>query len=439
MSEKLVIKGFSALSKSEKIKLIATNHPNPEEFIKKMEYFWLKDNTLQQQIDEFSENTLSNFIFPFGIVPNVHINEKQYAVPVVIEESSVVAAAAHSARFWAKHGGFHASIIDNKKLGQIHFTWKGDFKQLESVFPILQINIRDACAPLTSNMQKRGGGILDIELLDLRDQMEDYYQIKMSFDTKDSMGANFINSILEESSEVLKDFLQNQLIFPEVHDCEVIMAILSNYTPDCKAKVFVECPIEELADISGRMTPETFAQKFKQAVQIANIDTYRATTHNKGIFNGIDSVVLATGNDFRAVEACGHTYASRSGKYRGYGDICIENGTFKYAIEIPIALGTVGGLTKLHPLAQLSLELLGNPSAEELMLIALTVGLANNFSAIRSLVTHGIQLGHMKMHLLNILNSMNANDDEKLQAIEYFKNHKVSVVGVKNFLNNLKH
>jgi hydroxymethylglutaryl-CoA reductase len=152
----------------------------------------------------------------------------------------------------------------------------------------------------------------------------------------------------------------------------------------------------------------------------------------------VDAVVLATGNDFRAIEAAGHTYAARSGKYRSLSEVKIENGKFRYSLKLPLALGTVGGLTSLHPLVKKSLELLGNPKAEELMMITATMGLANNFGAIKSLVTSGIQKGHMKMHLLNILNSFDASDAEKKQAIEYFKNIKVSYSNVSDFVDALR-
>jgi len=216
------------------------------------------------------------------------------------------------------------------------------------------------------------------------------------------------------------------------------MSILSNYTPECLVECWVECDIEELASEDLGMGAEPFAEKFEKAVKIAQIDTCRATTHNKGIFNGIDAVALATGNDFRAIEAAGHTYAARTGKYQSLSEVTIKDGKFRYSLKLPLALGTVGGLTTLHPLVKKSLELLDNPKAEELMMITATMGLANNFGAIKSLVTSGIQKGHMKMHLLNILNTFDATDEEKKQAIEYFKNIKVSYANVSDFLTALR-
>ena len=190
------------------------------------------------------------------------------------------------------------------------------------------------------------------------------------------------------------------------------MCILSNYTPECIVRAEVECPIERLTEGTD-VSPKEFAKKFEQAIHVATIEPYRATTHNKGIFNGIDAVVIATGNDFRAIEACGHTYASRDGQYRGLTHVDISNDNFKFWIEVPMALGTIGGLTSLHPMVKFAHRLLGNPNAEQLMKIIACVGLAQNFGAVRSLVTTGIQKGHMKMHLLNIINQLGVTQEEK--------------------------
>jgi hydroxymethylglutaryl-CoA reductase len=216
------------------------------------------------------------------------------------------------------------------------------------------------------------------------------------------------------------------------------MAILSNYTPDCRVKAFVECEISDLNDPSLGMSAEEFAEKFARAIRISKVDVTRATTHNKGIFNGIDAVVVATGNDYRAVEACGHAYAARDGQYRGLSDVSLENGKFRFSLEIPLAIGTVGGLTSLHPLARLSLMMLGRPSASELMKIVATIGLAQNFAAVRSLITSGIQKGHMKMHLMNILNHLEASEKESEQAKKYFENEVISFKSVREFVSGLR-
>ena len=432
-------KGFSKLLKEEKLKLIANYFENPGEVISLLKSYWHSDSKQQQLFDEFSENTITNFFIPYGISPNVTINGKDYIVPMVIEESSVVAAASAAAKFWGERGGFHAEVIDVRKVGQVHFGWSGDKEKLFALFPKIEERLLADTATMTEKMKKRGGGILGMRLIDYSAQIPDYYQIRVEFGTGDAMGANFINSVLEQFGHSLQDFFAEQKDLPEeLRKVEIIMTILSNNTPDCRVKVWVECPVEQLDGIDEHLSGAEYAKKFKKAVDIAHIDTDRATTHNKGIYNGIDAVVIATGNDFRAVEAAGHTFASRNGHYESLSTATIENGIFHFELEVPMALGTVGGLTSLHPLAKKTLELLGNPTAPELMTIAATMGLANNFSAVRSLTTKGIQAGHMKMHLNNILNQLKASDDEKKKAREYFKDKTVSFAAVEQFLDSLK-
>jgi len=433
MQEKKIITGFSKLSKLDKIKEVTQYFDKPKEMRDLMASFWFADEKQQDLFDEFSENTISNFHFPFGIAPNVLINGKNYLIPMVIEESSVVAAASNSAKFWSTRGGFHTRIVSTTKIGQVHFLWKGRKKELEANFAELKQELIEGTNEITQNMRERGGGILDIELVDMRNEIPDYYQLKASFNTLDAMGANFINSCLEEFADILKNFVIRKKEIRE-KEVNVIMSILSNYTPECLVEAWVECPVDEFKVMDPDLTAEEFVWKFEKAVQIATVDPHRATTHNKGIFNGIDAVVLATGNDFRAVEACGHTFAARDGQYRSLTQLKVENGIFRYSLLLPISLGTVGGLTSLHPLAKFTLELLGDPSAEDLMQISAVAGLANNFGALRSLTTKGIQKGHMKMHLLNILNTFGATEQEKEAAIEHFKTEKVSFNAVEAFL-----
>ena len=277
-------------------------------------------------------------------------------------------------------------------------------------------------------MEARGGGILDIKLINKTAQLKGYHQLHVTFETMDAMGANFINSCLEQIASTFKTGSK------EIH---VVMSILSNYVPDCLVRAEVSCNVEDLVtdeSYSGR----EFADTFIQAVQIAEVEPFRAVTHNKGIMNGVDSVVLATGNDFRAVEAGVHAYAARSGSYSSLTHASIEEGIFRFWIEIPLALGTVGGLTGLHPLVKTALELLGNPSAKELMEIVAVAGLAQNFAALKSLTTTGIQQGHMKMHLLNILNQFEATDKEKLQLVEHFKKNTVTHSAVVEAIEKLR-
>lgn len=437
MAQYKYIKGFSKLTNQEKLDLIADWQGKEKGNFQILEDFKVKDNQIQSRLEEISENVMSNYFLPYSIAPNFMINGKYYFVPMVIEESSVVAAASAAAKFWFNKGGFSSKVISTTKVGQVHFQWNGDSFNLFSHFDELKEILLKDSESLLINMKKRGGGVSNIELIDFTDEMADYYQLKVSFETVDAMGANIINSVLEQMAASLKQYILSNCSVEE-KNCEIIMAILSNHTPESIVECSVECPIDQLAEISGELSPEDYANKFKMAVDIANIDIYRATTHNKGIYNGIDAVVLATGNDFRAVEACGHSYAAKSGHYKSLTEVEIENEKFKYTLKIPMALGTVGGLTSMHPLAKLSLDILGNPSARELMEITAAVGLANTFSAVKALTTSGIQKGHMRFHLNNILNSLNADEAEKEKATTYFKDKKVSYKAVQDYLASIK-
>ena len=433
------IAGFSKLSKEEKINWIAKEYfSNPQEAISILKNYWNADEKLQQLHDEFIENTISNFYIPLGVAPNFLINGKYNSIPMAIEESSVVAAASKSAKFWSTRGGFKATVINTEKIGQVHFIFKGDGSKLTSFFDKSKTKFYTNTESITKNMQKRGGGILDIELRDKTSLLPNYYQLHATFETKDSMGANFINSCLEQFAKTLKEEAQCYDLFSEEEkDIEVVMSILSNYVPNCVVRAEVSCPINDLAE-KHIENPKAFAERFIRAVQIAEVEPFRAVTHNKGIMNGIDAVVLATGNDFRAVEAGIHAYASRNGSYSSLSHAKIENGIFTFWLEVPLALGTVGGLTSLHPLVKLSLEMLENPSAKELMQFVAVAGLAQNFAALRSLTTTGIQDGHMKMHLNNILNQFEADEEERVLIRKHFKHHVISHSAVVEFIENLR-
>lgn len=436
---KQAVSGFSKLSKEEKINWIAkTYFSNPSQAIATIKQYWNNDSKLQQLHDEFIENTISNFYLPMGIAPNFLINNTYYSVPMVIEESSVVAAAAKAAKFWSVRGGFKTTVLGTQKIGQVHFMYSGDFEKLNRFFEQIKPQFYTDTDNITKNMQQRGGGITSIELRNKTNQLENYYQIHATFETKDSMGANFINSCLEQFAKTLKREAQLFEHFSTIEkNIEVVMCILSNYVPNCVVRAEVSCKIEELTE-KKIDNPQEFAEKFVQAVQIAEIEPFRAVTHNKGVMNGIDAVVLATGNDFRAIEAGAHAYASRNGAYSSLSHAKIEGDVFTFWLEFPLALGTVGGLTSLHPLVKLALEILEKPSAEELMQIVAATGLAQNFAALRSLTTTGIQEGHMKMHLNNILNQYQATKEERLAVIKHFENNTISHASVVELIENLR-
>lgn len=434
------VEGFSKMTKEGKIEWLVNEYlKGSEKAIQTLKQYWNSDADLQRLHDEFSENTLSNFYMPLGFAPNFLINGELHCLPMAIEESSVVAAASKAAKFWISRGGFKTQVLSKVKLGQVHFIYQGDKEKLERFFieTVLAKLFKDTEA-ITKNMQARGGGIIHMKLVDKTAEMDDYFQIHAEFDTVDSMGANFINSCLEQFAHTLKrEVFESGVFTPEEKDSlQIVMCILSNYTPDCLVRAEVSCPVEDLAE--GNVTSEEFIEKFTRAVRIAEIEPYRATTHNKGIMNGVDAVVIATGNDFRAVEACAHTFASRNGKYSSLTHCEVKDGVFRFWLDLPISLGTVGGLTSLHPLVKLALEVLGNPNAEKLMGFVAVAGLAQNFAALRSLVTTGIQQGHMKMHLLNILNQLEATEEEKAYFVNYFKDKTVSHHAVISEFYNLR-
>jgi hydroxymethylglutaryl-CoA reductase len=424
--------GFSKLNKTQKIDWLLEHYFHGDQSLKEvLQSYWNSSNKLQQLHDEFIENTISNFYLPLGIAPNFLINGKFHTIPMVIEESSVVAAASNASKFWMNRGGFKAEVISTVKNGQVHFNYFGEKQVLLDVFKTVKPKLLASVKALSKNMEKRGGGVIDITLTDKTDQLENYYFLHCTFETVDAMGANFINSCLEQFAQTFKSEALKEGL-----DLEIVMSILSNYVPECLVRAEVSCKIDDLT--TGDFQGSYFAEKFVRAIQIANTEPRRAVTHNKGIMNGIDAVILATGNDFRAVEAGVHAYASGNGQYRSLTHARIENGFFKFWIEIPLAIGTVGGLTSLHPLVKVALAMLQKPSAKELMQIIAVVGLAQNFAAVKSLITTGIQHGHMKMHLKNILNQMQATEEEKKMATTHFQDTTISHSAVISYIDSLR-
>lgn len=429
-----MIKGFSKLTKEEKRNWVCNRYLSSNlEGIDIFSKYDLSDKKLQSLHDDFIENTIGNYLLPFAIAPNFFIDGRYYTVPMVLEESSVVAAVSKAAKFWSERGGFRCEIQNMEKVGQIHLFYEGDKQILFNFFNQVEPILYKETESLTENMRKRGGGISSIILKDMTDNLEHHYQVFVTFLTGDAMGANFINSCLEQMTQIIE---REALIHLSEGSLEVLMSILSNYTPQCLVRAEVSAPLSEMTynDIEGNI----FARDFVRAIAVADADVYRAVTHNKGVMNGVDAVVIATGNDFRAVEAACHAYACRGGKYKSLTQAYIKEDRFHFKIELPLAIGTIGGLTKLHPMVKIALKILENPTAEILMKIIACVGLAQNFAAVSSLITHGIQKGHMKMHLANILNQLGATIQEKEQVIAHFIDKTVSHREVVQFLNQLR-
>ncbi len=430
-----LIKGFSKMSREEKVQVLVEQQQLAPDIAASFEAFL--HPTQQHLFNDISENIISNYYLPFSLAPNFLINDALYIVPMVIEESSVVAAASKAAGFWAQHGGFQTRVIDTVKNGQIFFNWQGKIEQLVEYQEAIEDLVQKVTSSVTENMRQRSGGITGLEFKPVPN-MDQTFMALVRFQTADSMGANFINTCLETIAPELMAYINEQPQLKQAEAASIIMSILSNYTPECVVECKVACAIEQLQPYAGSFTPHEFASRFKTAVEIATNDPYRAVTHNKGIFNGIDAVVLATGNDFRAIEAGAQAYAARTGRYSSLTSIHLSESHFEYTLQVPLALGTVGGLTNTHPMAKAAMQILHHPTAKELMQVAAAAGMANNFAAVASLVTTGIQKGHMKLHLSNVLNALHANEDEKAAADKHFQDRVVSYSSVKNFLNTIR-
>ena len=433
MPKKII--GFSKLSRIEKIDWLTKNILDNSNQVKSLLDNYLNSNNDIQTIhDSFSENSISNFYLPYSVSPNFLINDKNYTIPLVTEESSVVAAVSNSAKFWFNKGGFKSKVKSFIKKGYIYISFNGKIDILKDFIEKNRADILKSTYNITKNMKKRGGGISAINVVDKTDDLKDYYQLSVDFNTSDSMGANFINSCLEAMSKKIEELSRRYEPFIiNNFSINIIMSILSNFTPDCIVEAYAECEIKDLIDIDDIDSNE-FANKMKYAFDIAKIDINRAVTHNKGIMNGIDAILIATGNDFRAVEANVHAYASLNSKYESLSQCTILDNKFRLSIEIPLSVGTVGGISDLHPLVKLSLKMMGNPSSRDFMCIVACVGLAQNFAAVKSLITSGIQKGHMRMHLINLLIKKNANEDQIKRAKKFFVDKEINNYSVNEFL-----
>jgi hydroxymethylglutaryl-CoA reductase len=338
--------------------------------------------------DHFIENCVGTYSLPIGIATNFLIDGEEVFIPMAVEESSVVAAASHGAKFARSCGGFFSEPTRCIATCQVQFEVPAGYDVTSVFFKIREqlIAIAERCHP---RLISRGGSIHDLELRSL--PKEGMYVIHVHVDTLEAMGANIVNTIAEEIGRSLPQFIP----------CTVGLRILTNLTIHRVTKVRCEIDISAL-EMEGFSGQEA-AQRLCAAWEFADLDPFRAATHNKGIMNGIDPVVLATGNDWRAVEAGCHAYATLKGSYKPLTHWFMNaEGRLQGEIELPIAVGTVGGVTKLHPTARSSLKILGNPSAERLSAIIACVGLAQNLAALRALACEGIQRGHMDLHKKNI-------------------------------------
>lgn len=341
-----------------------------------------------EQANHMIENVVSIFNLPLGIATNFLINKKDYLIPMVIEEPSVVAACSFAAKMFRRGEGFTTSSDSPIMIGQIQILDLADIQEAINKLEANKTKLLTEVDNISGSIVKRGGGARDIEFRVLEnDVIGNMLVLHLLMDTQDAMGANAINTALEHIAPTVI----------EISGGRVNLRILSNLSDKRKAKAEGIIPAKAFHD--DKQKAEEIINAIVEASIFAEIDPYRATTHNKGIMNGIDAVVIATGNDWRAIEAGAHAYAARSGSYSSLTKWRkTESGDLHGEIELPLAVGIVGGATKVHPMAQVALKILGVESAMELAEVMAAVGLAQNFAAIRALATDGIQKGHMRMH-----------------------------------------
>ena len=400
-------KTFRHLSREDKLKQL-------------VDYGWLTDanydvllkNPLinEEVANSLIENVIGQGTLPVGLLPKIIVDDKEYVVPMMVEEPSVVAAASYGAKLVNNTGGFKTVKSERLMIGQIVFDEVSDTDALAQAIYDLEPQIEQIAAEAYPSIIERGGGYRRIEIDTFPENQ--LLSLKVFVDTKDAMGANMLNTILEAITAHMKN---------EFPDRDVLMSILSNHATASVVRVQGEIDIKDLN--KGNHSGEEVAQRMERASVLAQVDIHRAATHNKGVMNGIHAVVLATGNDTRGAESSAHAYASRDGQYRGIATWKFdkERGRLVGTIEVPMTLAIVGGGTKVLPIAKASLELLNVQSAQELGQVVAAVGLAQNFSACRALVSEGIQKGHMSLQYKSLAIVVGAQGDEIARVAEALK------------------
>jgi len=386
------ISGFYKLSIDERqqviAKLVKLNNEDLK-ILKNIGYF------SPSQLDTLIENVIGSYQLPMGIACNFKINNNDYLIPMVIEEPSVVAGASNAAKIARKHGGFYSEKVKSIMISQIQLTDIEDIK-------VAKVNIKDNKSKILKLANKQdpvlmelSGGAVDLEIREITTRKGPTIVVHLLVDVKDAMGANVVNTMAEAVAPLIE----------EISGGKVNLKIVSNLATHRIAKSKAVFDKELLGG-------EKVVDCILDAYEFACADPYRAATHNKGIMNGITALALATGNDNRALEAGAHAYASLSGQYSPLSQFKLDdNGNLFGELELPLAFGTIGGMTKVHPMARISMKILGVRSAEELSQVAVALGLAQNLAALRALAAEGIQKGHMKLHSRNIAKLAGAPDD----------------------------
>ncbi|UJG43363.1 MAG: hydroxymethylglutaryl-CoA reductase, degradative [Candidatus Heimdallarchaeum endolithica] len=383
---------FYSFSQEERRNIIASMFNFNEQDLKYLQDQEINDSVFEVMI----ENTIGKIPFPIGIATNFKINGKDYLIPMVIEESSVVAAASHAAKIARKKGGFTAEYSGSIVIGQIQLLTSEPFEAVKQIISSNKKKIIEIANSTNEFLVKLGGGAKDIEIRRVKGDLREYFILHLIVDTKDAMGANAVNTMLEK----LQPFIES------IVDCKVLLRILSNYAIKRIVKVKATFDKELLGG-------DEVVENILFAYDFAKHDVFRAVTHNKGIMNGITAVMLATGNDTRAIEAGAHAYASKDGNYSSLSKFeKDENGDLVGYLELPLSVGIVGGAIHVHPTYKTLLKILNVSTAEELAIVAGSVGLAQNLAAIRALASEGIQAGHMSLHARNLAVSIGAKGEE---------------------------
>ena len=396
--------GFSKKSYHERLELLkAQELLSPE-----------KQTSLEQDeqvslavADQLSENVVGTFSLPYSIIPELLVNGQDYTVPYVTEEPSVVAAASYASKIIKRAGGFTAQVHERQMIGQVALYQVAEPEQAQEKISSKKAELLELANQAYPSIVKRGGGARDLHVEQIKGET-DFLVVYLHVDTQEAMGANMLNTMLEALKPVLEELSQGQSL----------MGILSNYAID--SLVTASCRIAFRYLSPQRDQGREIAEKIALASQFAQVDPYRAATHNKGIFNGIDAILIATGNDWRAIEAGAHAFASRDGRYQGLSQwtLDMEREELVGEMTLPMPVATKGGSIGLNPRVALSHELLGNPSAKELAQIIVSIGLAQNFAALKALVSTGIQQGHMKLQAKSLALLAGASESEVAPLVE---------------------
>ena len=378
--------------------------------------------------DQLSENVVGTFSLPYSIIPELLVNGQDYTVPYVTEEPSVVAAASYASKIIKRAGGFTAQVHERQMIGQVALYQVANPDLAQEKIASKKAELLELANQAYPSIVKRGGGARDLHVEQIKGET-DFLVVYLYVDTQEAMGANMLNTMLEALKPVLEELSQGQSL----------MGILSNYATD--SLVTASCRIAFRYLSPQRDQGREIAEKIALASQFAQVDPYRAATHNKGIFNGIDAILIATGNDWRAIEAGAHAFASRDGRYQGLSQwtLDMEREELVGEMTLPMPVATKGGSIGLNPRVALSHELLGNPSAKELAQIIVSIGLAQNFAALKALVSTGIQQGHMKLQAKSLALLAGASESEVAPLVEHLIADKTfNLETAQRYLENLR-